>query len=417
MTVYRPYLALLCALLLLRRPAASPPTSPPAHPTRQATPPAAPVADAPHGILGKITNPYRRRRRCRRPTWPIRPRSNRCCAPATSISRLQDAIALALENNLDIAIQRYGPQIGGRRGAAGAGRRFRARRFHQRHRPDPSSASVTSSGTTAGTNQSAASQASTATSSAVGASVIQSSGPGIPSLDPIAHRHLELGHPTTPQSSAFITGTNSWSSAQDIGNFGIQKGFLTGTTVSLGLNNTLGHQQQPAQRFQPGHQLFARPDASPSTCCRVSARRVNSRQIRIAKNNREVSDLTFKLQVETTVAAVMELYWDLVAFNENVQRGAGGAGAPPQRLLEDNKQAGGSGHAGAHRSDARRGADRRRRAGSCGGADQRAAAGDHPQDGAQPDRRGQPLDRRRAHHPHRPHPAFRTWSRSRRSRT
>ena len=46
---------------------------------------------------------------------------------------------------------------------------------------------------------------------------------------------------------------------------------------------------------------------------------VNSRQIRIAKNNREVSDLTFKLQVETTVAAVMELYWDLVSFNESVQ--------------------------------------------------------------------------------------------------
>ena len=90
---------------------------------------------------------------------------------------------------------------------------------------------------------------------------------------------------------------------------------------------------------------------------------VNSRQIRIARNNREVSDLTFKLQVETTVAAVMELYWDLVAFNENVQvaqRGAGRGAA----AVEDNKQAGGSGHAGADRSGARRGADRVARADS-----------------------------------------------------
>ncbi len=43
---------------------------------------------------------------------------------------------------------------------------------------------------------------------------------------------------------------------------------------------------------------------------------VNQRQIQIAKNNRELSDLTFKLQVITTVAAVMDLYWDLVTLTK-----------------------------------------------------------------------------------------------------
>jgi outer membrane protein TolC len=64
---------------------------------------------------------------------------------------------------------------------------------------------------------------------------------------------------------------------------------------------------------------------------------LNSRQIRIARNNLEVSDLTFKLQVITTVTAVMELYWDLVAFNESA-RVAEDALSASQKLLKDNQR-------------------------------------------------------------------------------
>jgi outer membrane protein TolC len=66
-------------------------------------------------------------------------------------------------------------------------------------------------------------------------------------------------------------------------------------------------------------------------------RSLNSRQIVIAKNNREVADLTFKLQVITTVAAVMDLYWDLVAFNENV-RVAKQALTTSEQLYNNNKK-------------------------------------------------------------------------------
>ena len=64
---------------------------------------------------------------------------------------------------------------------------------------------------------------------------------------------------------------------------------------------------------------------------------VNSRQIHIAKNQRELSDLVFKQQVITTVAAVMNLYWDLVAFNEDV-RVKKQALATSERLYNDNKK-------------------------------------------------------------------------------
>src|SRR5213078_2304882 len=41
--------------------------------------------------------------------------------------------------------------------------------------------------------------------------------------------------------------------------------------------------------------------------------------IRVARNNMKVTDLQVKLQVATTVSAVLNLYWDLVSFNEAVR--------------------------------------------------------------------------------------------------
>jgi len=45
----------------------------------------------------------------------------------------------------------------------------------------------------------------------------------------------------------------------------------------------------------------------------------NTRFIRIAKNNREISDVAFRLQVITTVDQVENMYWDLVYAFENVR--------------------------------------------------------------------------------------------------
>ena len=47
---------------------------------------------------------------------------------------------------------------------------------------------------------------------------------------------------------------------------------------------------------------------------------VNGRNIQIAKNNREVNDLQFKQQVINIVASIINLYWDLVSFNQDVRR-------------------------------------------------------------------------------------------------
>jgi outer membrane protein TolC len=337
MTGIRSYLAVLCALLLAAPAggfAADPQQSQPAQPGAGAPPPPEPAATLKTGILGKITNPYR--------PVPQPPNSLADSPRLESLLRagnlylsLQDTIALALENNLDIAIERYGPLLAEaslRKAEAGG----LASGVSTGVLSGPSSATISSSGTTAGANNSAGAISSNASSSAVGASAITSSGPAIPSLDPMLTGALSWGHLTTPQSSAFTTGTNELIQTQNVGNFGIQQAFLTGTTVSLGLNNTSVNSNNPRSDFNPAT-TSSLTFGLTQHLWQGFGPGVNSRQIRIAKNNREVSDITFKLQVETTVAAVMELYWDLVSFNESVQV-ARDALAAANRLLEDNRK-------------------------------------------------------------------------------
>ncbi len=64
---------------------------------------------------------------------------------------------------------------------------------------------------------------------------------------------------------------------------------------------------------------------------------VNGRNIRVQKNNLKVTDLQFKQQVITTVSAVLNLYWDLVSFNEDL-RARQRELETAQRLLGDNRR-------------------------------------------------------------------------------
>lgn len=329
----RSSVALLCSLLILSTGpgfAADQPGAP-APRQRDAT---QPIVLEKHGLLSRIERPYKPR--------PVAPPNLANSGRLESLLRggnlylsLLDTIALALENNLDIAIQRYGPQVAEANVLLAEAGGF-ARGVSTNVTAGPSGANISASGTTPGTNQNAASVASSGTSSAVGGSVIQSSGPLIPNLDPILTGSASWAHQTTPQSNTVITGTTALIQRQDLSAVGIQKSFLTGTTVNLGLNNNSVRNNSSRSDFNPA--------TTGSLGVSISQRllqgfgpAINSRQIRIARNNREVADLTFKLQVETTVAAVMSLYWQLVAFNEQVKV-AQEAVAAAQRLYEDNKR-------------------------------------------------------------------------------
>src|SRR5574340_889959 len=248
---------------------------------------------------------------------------------------LQDAIALALENNLDIEIQRYGPQI-----AEASIMRARAGGFARGVSTSvtagPSIASDGGGRGAAQTGISGNAASAAASSGTVGSTLVTQTGSAIPNLDPTLVSTLRWAHTSTPQSSAFVTGTNSFISRTDTSNVGMQKGFLTGTTFSLNLSSQNLTNNNRSADFNPSK--------SSTLGITVTQRllqgfgvAVNSRQIQIAKNNREISDLTFKNQVITTVSAVMNLYWDLVSFNEDV-RVKKQSLALAEKLYNDNKK-------------------------------------------------------------------------------
>ncbi len=278
--------------------------------------PQAPVSE--RGILGSLTGPYRARL-----APPVNlnnsTRLESLIRGGNLYLSLPDTIALALENNLDIELQRYTPQIADTNLLkAQAGGSFAA--------PVPTSvfagpASVTGAPPSAGL-QGLLVPATTAV------------GPVPPSFDPALIGSLSWAHQTSPQTSSFLTGTNSLIQRQDLSSVGVQQNLSSGTLVNLGLSNNSIVTNSARSDFSPVTNGSLSLTVTQHLLQGFGAA-LNTRQIRIARNNREISDLTFKAQVITTVAAVMDLYWDLVSYNQNVgvQRDALAA---DERLLADN---------------------------------------------------------------------------------
>lgn len=322
------HLALLCIFLMLASSAGMAADN-------QASNIQPPATAGIHGLLGRITSPFK---------GQVPPPVNLAnSGRLESLMRagnlylsLQDAIALSLENNLDIEIQRYGPQI-----ADTSVLRAQAGGFARGVSTSVSSGATSATGgagggAATGVNQNAAAQASAAASSAVGSTLIQQTGSAIPSLDPTMTGALRWGHTTTPQTSTFVTGTTALIQKQNISQVGIQKGFLSGTIVNLALSNSGVSSNNPRSEFNPATNSTLGLTLTQHLLQGFGAA-VNSRQIRIAKNNREVADLTFKQQVITTVSAIINLYWDLVTFNQDV-RVKRDALAASQKLYGDNQK-------------------------------------------------------------------------------
>jgi outer membrane protein len=324
---FQPFIAVVCSLLLLA-PLAGAQTAGPS-PTNQLNPP---KIESGRGPFSWLTHNYRATE-----VPPINLANSNRLESLMRAGRLylslQDAIAMALENNLDIELQRYGPQIAEAnilRAKAGG---F-LRGVSTSVTAGPSSATSQSAAQT-GINANAASQAQSAQQGA-GNVLISQTGSAIPQLDPAIQGFMRWQHLTNPQSSSFITGTNAYIQRNDIGNFQYTQGFLTGTTLGVGYSGTSLRSNNRSADFNPSTLGTASLNFTQHLLQGFGIA-VNSRQIHIAKNQRELSDLVFKQQVITTVSAIMTLYWDLVAFNENVRVKQQAMGAS-QKLYEDNKK-------------------------------------------------------------------------------
>jgi len=249
---------------------------------------------------------------------------------------LQDAVALALENNLDIAVQRYGPLMADAsllRAEAGG----LLRGVPTAVQRATTSALAQATGAAGGVGGAVTTGAAVTTGGGeAGGAIIIQTGTAVPNLDPVLFTQVNFSHRTSPQTNSFTTGTNALILRNDVANFGIQKGFLTGGSVSFGWNNSRLETNAGRSDFNPSMTAsFSLSIQQP--LLRGFGLAVNNRNIRIAKNNRRVSDLAFRQQVISTVSAIVSAYWDLVSYNENV-RVRQQALALAQKLYEDNKK-------------------------------------------------------------------------------
>src|SRR5271163_2591029 len=230
---------------------------------------------------------------------------------------LNDAIALALENNLDIAIARYnlniadtdilhakagaptlgvntgvvqntpGGGVGGLGGQVGSG----------------------TGGTTLGAGGAGAGAGGLVGSTLGFGSLITSFDPVVTGTLQDDRFHILPSSTFTPESPQnTITG-----------NFAYTQGFSWGTNLLVGFNNT---------RIATGNAPFTTlsPQLNSSFKFQLTQHLLqgfglaaNNRFISIAKNDRELSDVAFRLQVITTVNQIQTMYWDLVYAYENAR--------------------------------------------------------------------------------------------------
>lgn len=227
---------------------------------------------------------------------------------------LADAIALALENNLDIEYARFGPKLSDTDILRAQAGQLLRNLGNANIRSGPSSVGGALEGvsgvTAVGGGASAAGQGGILS----GASV-QLVGSGLPNLDPQAYVNGQFGHSTQILSNSFAVGTNYLTSDYKGTSYGITKGFLPGTTVQLAMSTTRLGQNSPISDFNPTTSGSASLTIT-QPLLQGFGTALNSRYIKIARNNRHSADLNFKGQVIATVSNVVDLYWDLVAYDD-----------------------------------------------------------------------------------------------------
>ncbi|PYT33410.1 MAG: transporter [Acidobacteria bacterium] len=283
--------------------------------------------DPPKGGLGWVTRPYQPRY--------VPPISLANSSRIESLERAgnlylsaPDVVALSIENNIDVEVQRYAPllarevlkraQAGGALRSVGVG-----------VAPGPQSVSLQ------GVSVNFGGVASTAAVGS-GGGIVTQLGPGIPLLDPTVTAFANFQHLSVPLSNTILTGTTAL--VQDIRAYQTQyaQNWIFGLSTQVSYSSQ--HIKVNSQSFTLNPYTSGNLDLQiTQNLLQGFGSAVNGRNIRVQKNNLKYTDLQFKLQVITTVSAALNLYWDLVSFFEDV-RAREQEVKTAQQLFDNNKE-------------------------------------------------------------------------------
>jgi outer membrane protein TolC len=247
---------------------------------------------------------------------------------------VQDAIALAVENNLGLEIERYGPllaQSALERAQAGGPLR------------GVPSASAQVSSVNAGVGVNGSAQSAGLSNSGGGGSgggtgnaAIQQVGAITPNLDPNLQSTTTQAHLTQPQANTVLSQTNALIQTVRTSNSVLQMGLLTGGVVQF------RNYEQSLKENSPSDSL--NPAVGPHMDLAVQQNllqgfgvRLNDRTIRISMTNVTASRAAFRSQLLDTVATVVNLYWDVVSANDEL-KARQQSEQNAQKFFEDTKK-------------------------------------------------------------------------------
>jgi len=300
-------------------------TPPASSATPQSTPVQAPQPqqfhlenfDKPQGYFPNPLAPYKPRY-LPPPNLNNTPRIEQIMQNGKILLSIDDAVALALENNLDIGIARYNLNIADTdvlRAKAGAAILGVFAGVVQNTPGGGVGGFGGQAGAGAGGTSAGAGGAGAGLGGLVGSTL--GLGPQITSFDPILSGTMQWDHFNQLASSVF-TGVPVLSQNTQTYNFAYTQGFQSGTNLSVGFNNFRQSTNSPFTALSPllntGFQFRLTQHLLQGLGFAA-----NNRFIRIAKNNREITDVAFRLQVITTVDQIENMYWELVFAYENVR--------------------------------------------------------------------------------------------------
>jgi outer membrane protein TolC len=233
---------------------------------------------------------------------------------------LKDAIRLALENNLDIAIARYNLPIADmdilRTKAGGVFRGVNTGVVQGTPGGGVGGFGTGAPGAGAGGTTAGAGGAGAGASGLVQSTL--GVGTTVQSYDPVIIGTFGEEHQTTPLANLQIYGVPLLQLNTGQANFGFAQAFATGSSISFEFNNNRQTTNSPFFNLSPALGSMYRVSFQQQLLSGFGFG-PNLRYLRIAKNDKKISDIGFKDQVMATVTQVENIYWDLVSAYEQAQ--------------------------------------------------------------------------------------------------
>jgi outer membrane protein TolC len=245
-----------------------------------------------------------------------------------------DAVALALENNIDIEVARYSPVLlewqleRSQAGGALPGVPSAASQAGAVTNGQGVLGSQAAAGVSGGGGSSSGGNAGNASVSQIGP-VAQTLDPSFSETTTFAHRTALQANATQSETLALVDDSRNSSGTY-------QEGFLTGGSVSLSFKDSYLKENSPTDLLNPSVAQSLSITVQ-QNLLQGLGRAVNERSIVVARNNLAMSDLGFRTTVLRTVATVLNNYWALVGDYEDL-KAKQDALDTAQRFVDENQK-------------------------------------------------------------------------------